>query len=254
MTFDEQLAVLEKSIRVIDHHIEHYKDMWNEAVKRRAIVDLGNMAFLTTPHAYTEVKQVDGSPGEKSKAMLSSYAPMMQGYFDRFPTIMKRRRELAKNIKELVASQKTDVKQMPRKSVPDRVYTSYARTHNINNPYNKGSKDFYAGDLAGFDWAAMTATYLELKKILTRNGLAFNTIYSSTIVEDVRDKPRNLRTFAAVAGGDSLGGDVVWYKYESKSGMGNNYLYIKGHQFFTTRFLRKSPADQDKLLVNCHKP
>jgi hypothetical protein len=259
MIFDEKLAGLEREISIIDHHIAHYQSLWDDALQAHIIVSSIDKAYTSTPHAYTTIKYIGGpNPMLQEDKILKTYVPTMHGYIVRLPAALARRKALKTAVKELVAQESKlgSVTQISKKNIPHHIFTAADHRKKINNPYFKGTTDLYAGDPSGFTWGPQTNNFLAIRKAALRNGLEFNTVYSSTIVYNLsfRGRTQNLRTFAVIAGGDSLGGDLVWYKYESSPGAGNNYLYIKGKQMATTGFIAMSPAAQDKLLKGCQTP
>ena len=257
MTYDEKLAALERKISTIDHHIAHYRSLWDDAIDAHIIVDSIDNAYTSTPHAYTDLVGQAAASMPGPHKILKTYAPTMHGYVVRLSAALTQRKALNTAVKKLVAQETNlgSTTQIPKKNIPNRIFTDAQHGNKINNPYFKGTIDAYAGDPSGFSWGPQTNNFLAIRKAALRNGLEFNTVYSSTIVYNLsRGRTQNLRTFAVIAGGDSLGGDLVWYKYESSPGAGNNYLYIKGKQMATTGFIAMSPAAQDKFLKGCQTP
>ena len=118
-------------------------------------------------------------------------------------------------------------------------YIRISENVRIINPYNNNDVSQYFGDVNDYDFEKQKNNYEQLSKIFNNHQIIFSTIWAGKFKNcDNRVCSR----FVVM----STCGRVFWRKYCGMSeGSGQNFIYINGNKYKTTKILKMS---QDELI------
>ncbi len=202
---------------------------------------------LTRRRAYGEGNDGEGNAGtyadvphehvmtpEEKEQFLSTMADL-----EETGEKLKAAKILMRDLKAVKTARTKGAPAIPRPpAIPNKVPVGPGRT--IENPYNKGDKQF-AGDPASFPFSKTQANlYHALTTIFARSGRKLTHMYAAraghsgyTFVVYSDDAP------------------FAWYKYATASSpqAGQNYIFFNGVRLNTSDFIALTDSEQDRWMA-----
>lgn len=121
-------------------------------------------------------------------------------------------------------------------------YIRISENVKIINPYNNNDVSQYFGDVNDYDFEKQKNNYEQLSKIFNNHQIIFSTIWAGKFKNCYE---RICSRFVVM----SVCGRVFWRKYCGMSeGSGQNFIYIDGNKYKTTKILKMNQDELNNIL------